>query len=137
VTPSRRLAKTRSATSADANAYLAKAREFLRAAVDSRALGNHVAAAGNAVHAGIAAADAIATVRVGAVWIGEHSQAAGHVEGAGGSDGRQAAAQLRRLLPLKTRAEYDPRPVTAGEAAAAVKAAERIVNIAERVVGVR
>jgi hypothetical protein len=137
VTPSRRLAKTRPATSADANAYLAKAREFLRAAVDSRALGNNAAAAGNVVHAGIAGTDAIATIRIGAVWIGEHSQAAGHVEGAAGSDGRQAAAQLRRLIPLKNRAEYDPRPVTAGEAAAAVKAAERIVTIAERVVGSR
>jgi hypothetical protein len=35
---------------------------------------NGVAAAGNAIHAGIAAADAIAACRAGAVWNGEHSQ---------------------------------------------------------------
>jgi hypothetical protein len=35
---------------------------------------------------------------------------------------------------LKSRAEYDPEPVTLGEASAAVQAAQRIIAIAERVV---
>jgi len=129
----RRPSATRSATRADAVAFLAKAREFLRAARDASALGHHVAATGNAVHAGIAAADAIAAARLGAVWVGEHSQAAGHVDQAG-IDGHQAAAQLRRLLPLKHRAEYDPRPVPATEASSAVTSAERLLVIATRVV---
>ena len=60
-------AKTRTATAADAAAYLAKGREFLRAAQDALALGNRTAASGNAVHAGISASDAVAAALVGAV----------------------------------------------------------------------
>jgi hypothetical protein len=131
MTPARQ-AKTRKATPVDAVAHLSKAREYLRAATDSLALDNRVAATGNAVHAGIAAADAIAASVVGAVWAGEHNQASVHVEKAG-AEGRRAATQLRRLLPLKTKAEYDPAPIGQAEARAAVKAAERIVAIAERV----
>lgn len=132
MTPSGRT-KTRQASPSDTRAHLSKAREYLRAATDSLALDNRVAATGNGVHAGIAAADAIAAALVGSVRAGEHSQAAVHLEKAG-TDGRQAATQLRRLLPLKTKAEYDPAPIGAGDARAAVKAAERIVVIAERVV---
>ncbi|HVC69801.1 MAG TPA: hypothetical protein VNC61_06000 [Acidimicrobiales bacterium] len=132
MTPSRQ-AKTRKASPGVAEAHLSKAREYLRAATDSLALDNRVAATGNAVHAGIAAADAIAAALVGSVWAGEHSQAPAHLEKAG-ADGRQAATQLRRLLPLKTKAEYDPAPISAGDARAALKAAERMVAIAERIV---
>ncbi len=67
------------ATVNDGRLCLSKAGEFLQASNDSLALGNRVAAAGNAVHAGIAAADAIAACRAGAVWKGEHSQAAGYL----------------------------------------------------------
>jgi len=45
---------TRPVSAADADAYLAKAAEFLRAAQDALHLGNHTAATSNAVHAGIA-----------------------------------------------------------------------------------
>jgi len=48
--------------------------------------------------------------------------------------GRKAAPQLRRLLPLKNRAEYDPEPISATEAKAAVAAAARMVRIAEQTV---
>lgn len=41
-----------------------------------------------------------------------------------------AARHLRRLLPLKSRAEYDANPMRASDAKAAVKAAERIVAVA-------
>jgi hypothetical protein len=126
----RRAAKTRTASRTQARAYLAKSSEFLRAAEDSLGLRNYVAATGNAVHAGIAAADAIAASTLGSVWAGEHTLAAGHVQAAG-DVGKQAAAQLRRLLPLKNRAEYDPVPVPAGDARAAVKAAERLVQMAQ------
>jgi hypothetical protein len=130
----RRGPQTRPASAADARAYLSKAGEFLRAAEDSFELNNLIAAAGNAVHAGISAADAIAAGRAGSVWKGEHTQGAGHLEKVAGTDGRDAGRQLRRLLPLKTRAEYDPGPVTVAEAAAAVQAARRLVAVAERVV---
>jgi HEPN domain-containing protein len=134
MTAARRGTKTRSASAADARSYLNKSREFLRAAEDSLELGNRVAAAGNAVHAGIAAADAITAARATVVWKGEHSQSPAHLERVGGDDGRKAAAQLRRLLPLKNRAEYDPDPISAAEAKAAVTAAARMVRIAEQTV---
>jgi hypothetical protein len=113
----------------EARAYLDKAQEFLRAAEDSLELSHHTAAVGNAVHAGIAAADAFSAVRTRTVWRGEHSRAAGHLEAAG-QEGKQAARHLRRLLPMKTRAEYDPAPMRATDARTAVQAAERIVAIA-------
>jgi hypothetical protein len=130
----RRSTQTRPASVADARAYLDKAREFLRGAEDSLALGNRVAAAGNAVHAGIGAADAITAARAAVVWKGEHSQAPAHLEKTGGAEGKKAAPHLRRLLPLKNRAEYDPDPIAVAEAKAAVTAAVRIVRIAEQVV---
>jgi hypothetical protein len=64
---------------------------------------------------------------------GRHSQAAAHLESAGG-EGKSAARHLRRLLPLKTRAEYDPAPMRATDAKAAVQAAERIVDLAAQVI---
>ena len=134
MTAARRQTQTRSASAADARAYLDKSREFLRAAEDSLELGNRMAAAGNAVHAGVGAADAITAARAAVVWKGEHSQSPAHLERVGGDDGRKAAAHLRRLLPLKNRAEYDPDPISPAEAKGAVTAAIRIVRIAEQTV---
>jgi hypothetical protein len=133
VTP--RPAKTRPASASDAQRYLEKAREYLRASTLSLDFTNHAAATGNAVHAGIAAADSIVAIEVGAVWRGEHSQAASYLETYGGEHGRRAARHLSRLLPLKSTAEYDPNPIPQAKAAAAVEAARRIVAIAEQVVG--
>lgn len=131
----RRPAQTRPASTTQARAYLSKAREFLRASTDSLELGNTTAASGNAAHAGIGAAAAIAAARAGAVWRGEHSKAPSYLEKAAGADGRQAARHLRRLLPLKSQAEDDPDPVPYAEAAGAVEAARRIVAIAKQVIG--
>lgn len=58
----------------DGRAYLTKSNEFLHAARASMAVGNHSAAVGNAVHAGILAADAICAVKLQNVWRGEHVQ---------------------------------------------------------------
>lgn len=48
--------------------------------------------------------------------------------------GKDAGRHLRRLLPLKGHAEYEPDPVTPGEAATAVQSAERIFAIADRII---
>lgn len=122
-------AQARAAGPREAQAYLDKAQEFLRAAQDSLGLSNNTAAVGNAVHAGIAAADALSAARTRTIWRGEHAQAAGHLEAAG-EEGKQAARHLRRLLPMKTRAEYDPAPMRGADARAAVQGAERIVALA-------
>ncbi len=122
-------AQARPAGLSDAQLFLDKAREFLRAAQDSLELSNNAAAVGNAVHAGILAADTISAVRTRSVWRGEHAQAAGHLETAG-EDGKLAARHLRRLLPLKTRAEYEPTPIRPTDARAAVQAADRLIALA-------
>jgi hypothetical protein len=96
-------------------------------------LGNNAAAVGNAVHAGILASDAISAARSRTAWRGEHSRASAPLE-ASGEEGNQAARHLRRLLPLKTRAEYDPAPIRAVDAKAAVNAADRMVAIAAQAV---
>ncbi|MGH9094593.1 MAG: hypothetical protein ACRDXE_05475, partial [Acidimicrobiales bacterium] len=88
---------------------------------------------GNAVHATIAAADAVACVRLKARWKAEHSGAAEHVAAAG-VEGEVCANSLRRVLPLKHQAEYDPRPVPASRAAGAVRAARQAVEAAEQVI---
>lgn len=130
-----RPARTRPASVSDAQRYLEKAREYLQAATVSLDFGNHVAATGNAVHAGIAAADSIAAMEAGAVWRGEHAQAQNYLERRVKPSGPAAARHLARLLPLKSTAEYDPNPIPPGKAQAAVETARRIVAIAERVVG--
>jgi hypothetical protein len=128
-------AKTRPASAADARGYLVKAREYLRASTTSLDLANYVAATGNAVHAGIAAADSIAATEARQVWRGEHGQAPTYLERNVKPFGPAAAKHLKRLIPLKGTAEYDPDPIPPARAVAVVEAARRIVAIAEQVVG--
>ena len=130
--PPRSRSQTRPASPDDARAYVAKAREYLQAAEDALARKHYVAAGGTAVLAGIASADAVAAARSGSVWTGEHSQAPAYVERVGGPDGAATARQLRRLMPLKNRTEYDPAHLTETEATAAVEAACRIMALAEK-----
>ena len=125
--------RARAVNAAEGRAYLTKADEFLYAARESLTAWNHSAAVGNAVHAGILAADAICAVELRTVWRGEHVQAVAHLELAG-DQGKQAARHLKRLIPLKTRAEYDPAPLRGSDADSAVKAAERMLEIAGAVV---
>jgi hypothetical protein len=118
---------------ADAVAYLGKANEYLLAAQESLRAKNYTAATGNAIHAGIAGSDAIAAAVAGSVWNGEHSQSAAYLEKTG-PEGKKAGPHLRRLLPLKNQAEYDPSPLSPDAARSAVKSAERLITIAARAV---
>ena len=70
-------------------------------------------------------------MNLGRRWKGPHEQAAQFVAGAG-VDGREVAKQLRRLLPLKTQAQYTSKPVTRSKATSCVEAARRAVTIARR-----
>ncbi|MGA9597987.1 MAG: hypothetical protein WBV06_17675 [Acidimicrobiia bacterium] len=51
-----------------------------------------------------------------------------------GKDGVEVEKELRRLLPLKTKAEYDPDNVSLPTASKAVARAQRFVAVARRVV---
>jgi hypothetical protein len=117
----------------DAVAHEEQAEEYLRAAQHSLLQGDFNAAAGTAVDAGINAADAVAAVNIGQRWKGPHEQAADFVAKAG-SEGREVARELRRLLPLKTQAHYEPAKISAAKAHSAVVAAERAVAVARRAV---
>ena len=119
---------------ADAVAHCRQAEEYLRAAAYSLSIGDYNAAAGTAIDAGINAADAVAGMNLGRRWKGPHEQAAQFVAGAG-ADGRGVAKELRRLLPLKTQAQYSSTPVTRSKATSCVEAARRAVAIARRATG--
>lgn len=50
-----------------------------------------------------------------------------------GANGAEVLRELRRLLPLKTRTEYEPASVAPGVAEKAVQRAQRCVAVARRV----
>lgn len=96
------------------------------------AAGRFIAATSLAVHAGINAADAICGARIGQRAAGEdHSQVLVLLGQAGG-DGAAVERELRRMLPLKTTAEYEPHDVGRSTATKAVERAVRCAQIAVR-----
>lgn len=126
--------RTRPISRQQARSYLGKAEEFLAAARESLTAGHMLAATSLAIHAAISGGDAICGARTGQRAAGaDHSQAAALLAQAG-REGRDAAHLLTRLMPLKNRAEYEPRDVSKATATRAVDQAERIVQIARAVV---
>lgn len=120
-------------TDATAREHLAQAAEFLAAAelcVDAK-LSN--AAAGNAVTAGIRAADAICEAN-----LGHYSHARSHADAArlvsSGPAGRQAQPILTRLLSIKSKAQYDSTSLTLDAARRAVEQARKLVDLARTAV---
>jgi HEPN domain-containing protein len=129
-----RATRTRRVSAAQARIYLGKAEEFLVAARDSLEAGHSLAATSLAVHAGISAGDAICGARTGKRAAGsDHGQVVALLSQAG-REGTDAVRTLTRLIPLKNRAEYEPEDVPKATAKRAVENAERIVQIARRVV---
>ena len=126
--------RTRAVSRTQVRGYVAKAQEYLEAAEASLADGRHVAATSLAVHAGISAGDAICGARTGRRSADRDHARAVALLGEAGPDGKAAARQLGRLLPLKTRAEYEPDHVPKTIATKAVRAATEIVSIAQRAV---
>lgn len=127
-----RSARTRQVSAAQVRAYVRKAQEFAAAASELDAE-RHIAATSLAIHAAINAADAVCGARVGRRAAGEsHDQVVSLLTTAG-TDGNAVAKDLRRLLPLKTQAEYEPEDIARGVAAKAVERALRCVSIARAV----
>ena len=129
----RRPLRTRPVTIAQVRAYTAKAREFAEAAASDLGAGRNIAATSLAIHAGISAADAICGARLGVRAAGEDHDQVLALLGQAGPDGAEVARDLRRLLPLKTRAEYEPDDIAGSTAAKAVERAQRCVAVAQRV----
>lgn len=128
-----RPARTKPVSAAHVRAFAAKAAEFAEAAASDLAADRHIAATSLAIHAGINSADAVCGARLGKRAAGEdHDQVLDLLRQAG-PDGATVERELRRLLPLKTKAEYEPDDIAPSISAKAVERAQRCAAVAQRV----
>lgn len=132
-----RTPRTRPVTVAQVRAYLAKAEEYALAAQAELDAERTIAATSLAIHAAINAADAVTGTRLGQRSAGQDHDHVLRLLRQAGPDGTDLAKDLRRLLPLKTKAEYDPDAIPQSVASKAVERAHRCVAIARRVVASR
>jgi len=123
-----RTPKSRTCGRPEALARLAKAKRYLHWAEAALEEADHDVAAGNAVIAAIAAADAICCVRLGTRSADDDHQAAGALLARADKD---AAKALGRVLAVKHRAHYDHVPVPESAAKAAVRGARSVLDAAE------
>jgi len=122
--------RTRSVARDRFKVFLDRATEFMDSAHGSLSRHHHQAAASNAVHAAIAAVDAVTVFHAGKRSAPQRHEDAVHLLqtlGLPRSEVEPRARQLMRILGLKTKAEYTDELVTAREAEDAVRTAERIV----------
>ncbi len=116
--------------------FLDRAAEFLASAQEGLARGRRQAATSNAVHAGIAAVDAVTVFHLGMRSAPQRHEDAVQVLGRldlPRSALETRARQLRRLLALKTKSEHTDELASAREAEESVRAAQRIVEWARSV----
>ncbi|MCP3993762.1 MAG: HEPN domain-containing protein [bacterium] len=126
--------RTRAVTASQARRYLAKAEEYVEAALSELDAQRSIAATSLAIHAAINAADAVCGVRLGERAAGQDHDEVLVLLKKAGKDGAEVEKDLRRLLPLKTKAEYDPDDIPLSTASRAVARAQRSVAVARRVV---
>jgi hypothetical protein len=125
--------RTRPVTAAKVRAHAGKADEYATAAASEVAQGRYIAATSLAIHAAINAADAVCGARLGHRAAGDdHDQVLVLLRQAG-RDGAAIESDLRRLLPLKAKAEYDSDDIAPSIAAKAVERAQRCTTISRRV----
>jgi hypothetical protein len=128
-----RQTRTRPVNAAQARAYVSKAEEYLSAATAELEARRPIAATSLAIHAGISAADAVTGMRLGQRAAGRDHDEALVLLRTAGPDGITAAKALARLLPMKTRAEYESDDIPRSDASKAVERASRIVEVARRI----
>jgi len=120
---------------AQARAFLRKAKEYLAVAQDSLELERMTAAAGNAIHAGISAKDAIVILLTGAtIKSSDHQQAVKELRAAlaGKPEGAPCERALRELIGAKSDVEYGVFMIEQPKAAALVRRAQMLVDTAAR-----
>ncbi|MDZ7577545.1 MAG: hypothetical protein U0904_05140 [Candidatus Nanopelagicales bacterium] len=125
--------RTRPVSAAQVRAYVGKAEEYLSAATTELDADRPIAATSLAIHVGINAADAVTGVRLGVRAAGQHHDEALRLLRSAGLDGTVVAKELGRLLPMKTRTEYEPDDIPKAYAEKAVERAMRIVDVARRI----
>jgi hypothetical protein len=120
-----------------ARSFLVKAEQYLAAAEDSLVAERHTPAAGDAIHAGISAKDAIVSALTGSTGKGrDHATAAKEL---GQALGRRAEAPtaekaLRELLSAKAEVEYGTRLISGSKAATLVRRSRTLVDLAVNIV---
>ena len=122
----RRIPNHREERTAHAN-YLAKAEEFLRSALDNIASRRWNAAALSAIHAGIAAADAVLVFERGVRSVSQRHEDVVDLLTGSGTDRSAALAHLRQMLTRKNAVEYESRLFSQQEAEEIVRHAERFL----------
>lgn len=108
--------------------YLAKAEEFLRSALENVASRRWNAAALSAIHAGIAAVDAVLVFERGIRSVSQRHEDVLDLLAGAGSDRSSALAHLRRILARKNAVEYESRLFSQREADEVVQHAERFLG---------
>lgn len=120
-----------------AKAFLGKAEEYLASAEDNLVAERPTAAAGDAIHAGISAKDAIVTALTGATRKGkDHATSAKELKTALGKRAESPAAEkaLRGLISAKGDVEYGTALLTDNKAEPLVRRAQFLVELATRIV---
>jgi len=126
-----------SARQAQATSFLRKAKEYLAVAEDSLAQGRLTAAAGNAMHAGINAKDAIVVSVTGSTGKrSDHQQAVKELRLAleGTPDAAQYEKVLRELVSAKSEVEYGVFMIGETQAKGLLRRAQTLVTRASRAV---
>ncbi|MDN5794325.1 MAG: HEPN domain-containing protein [Intrasporangium sp.] len=122
---------------AHARAFLKKAEEYLASAQDNLDLERFTSAAGDAIHAGISAKDAIVVSLTGStIKSKDHATAARELGRAlGQRPGAESVTRaLRELVAAKADVEYGTDLVTRAKAAVLVRRAAAVVESATQIV---
>jgi len=120
-----------------AKAFLTKAEEYLASAEDNLAAKRYTPAAGDAIHAGISAKDAIVTSLTGSTSKGKnHATAAKELRTALAKRDAAATAEraLRELIAAKGDVEYGTALISAAKAEPLVRRARSLVELATEIV---
>jgi len=120
-----------------AKRYLQKAEEYLASAQDNFDLERATPSAGDAIHAGINAKDAIVTMLTGATSKAkDHARSAGELRAALGARPEAASAEkaLRELIIVKGDVEYGTTLITLAKAGPLVRRAGSLLDLAKQIV---
>ena len=120
-----------------AKRYLQKAEGFLASAQDNIDLERATPAAGDAIHAGINAKDAIVALLTGASSKAkDHAKSAGELRAALGTRREAASAEkaLRELIAIKGDVEDGTTLITLAKAEPLVRRAQTLVDLAKQIV---
>jgi hypothetical protein len=120
-----------------ARRHLQKAEEYQASAEDNLDLERATPAAGDAIHAGISAKDAIVTTLTGSTSKAQdHSRAAKELRTALGTRPEAPAAEkaLRELISAKGDVEYGTTLITLAKAKPLVRRARMLVDLAKQIV---